>query len=276
MVVRATAGIDETSGGFVHLWRQSSFIYVFMAALFIITAIASFAPTSLGLISRVWSGQQPPPPFVVHFHAASMTLWLLLLLAQSTLAHKQRLDVHRKLGIFSLVLAPCILISMYGMDLYGLGTFTTETNVLAVSETPPEQIAQMRRYIASILLIHGSSYLLFPTFFLWAIVVRRTDNESHRRLMILATLVLMIPGLGRLLSVTNVLPDFGLMLLEARHFYLSLLIVPALIYDILQQRTIHRSYVIGLALLGSWMIAGHILWTSPWWLQTAPKLLGVS
>ncbi len=254
----------------------SDSIYVFMAALFIATAIASFAPTSFSLISRVWSGEQPPPPFVVHFHAASMTLWLLLLLAQSTLAFRSRLDLHRRLGMISVVLAPCILVSMYGMDLYGLETFATETNVLAISETPPEQVAQMRRYIASILLIHGSSYLLFPTFYLWALLVRRKDNETHRRLMILATLVLMIPGLGRLLSVTNVLPDFGLTLLDARHLYLSILIIPALVYDIYKQRTLHRSYVIGIALLGSWMVASHFLWTSPWWLENAPRLLGVA
>ncbi len=247
-----------------------------MAVLFIVTAIASFAPTSLRLVLRVWSGEQLPPPFVVHFHAVSMTSWLLLLLAQSTLAFKNRLDVHRKLGVLSLILAPCIMFSMYGMDLYGLETFRTETNVLAMAETRPEQVAQMQRYIASILLIHGSSYFLFPTFFVWAILVRRKDNETHRRLMILATLVLMIPGLGRLLSVTSVLPDFGMTLLDARHFYLLILIMPALVYEVFKQRTLHRSYVIGMALLGSWMIIGRILWTSPWWLQTAPKLLGVT
>ncbi len=256
--------------------NTSSAIYVFMAVLFIVTAIASFAPTSLGLISRVLSGEQAPPPFVVHFHAVSMTSWLLLLLAQSTLAHKNRLDIHRKLGMISLVLAPCIFISMYGMDLYGLETFATETNVLAMSETAPEQVAQVQRYIASILLIHGSSYLLFPVFYVWAFLVRRKDNETHRRLMILATLVLMIPGLGRLLSVTNVLPDFGMTLLDARHFYLSLLILPALGYDIVKRGMLHRSYVVGIALLGSWMIAGRIFWTSPWWLENAPRLLGVA
>ena len=254
----------------------SGSIYVFMAVFFVATAIASFAPTSLRLVFGVWSGELAAPPFVVHFHAVSMTSWLLLLLAQSTLALKSRLGVHRKLGALSLVLAPCILVSMYGMDLYGLETFRTETNVLAMSETPPEQIAQMRRYIASILLIHGASYFLFPAFFVWAILVRRTDNETHRRLMILATLVLMIPGLGRLLSVTNVLPDFGLSLLDARHFYLLILIAPALAYDIVKRRMLHRSYVIGMTLLVSWMIVGRILWTSPWWLENAPRLLGVA
>jgi hypothetical protein len=254
----------------------SSSIYVLMATLFVVTAIASFAPTSIGLISRVSSGQQSLPPFVVHFHAVAMSLWLILLLAQSILASKQRLDLHKKLGLTSLILAPCILVSLYGMDLYGVELFAVKNNVFAAADAPPDQSAQLKQYISSILLIHGASYLFFPVFYLWAILVRRKDNEAHKRLMILATLVLMIPGLGRLLSVTHVLPDFGLNIIDARHFYLLLLIAPALVYEVVKQRVPHRSYLIGVALIGSWMIAAHFLWTSPWWVANTPKLLGVT
>ena len=247
-----------------------------MAILFVATAIASFAPTSLALISRVYSGQQPLPPPIVHFHAASMSFWLLLLLAQSMLAYAERLNIHRKLGLISLVLAPCILLSMFGMDMYGVETFNVETNVVASAVTPPDLAAELRQYTASILIIHGASYLLFPVFFLWAILVRRKDNETHKRMILLATLVLMIPGIGRLLSVTRVLPDFGLNLIDARHFYLLVLIAPALIYEIVKQRMPHRAYIAGIALLGIWMIAAHFLWSSAWWVERAPRLLGVA
>jgi uncharacterized membrane protein YozB (DUF420 family) len=145
-------------------------------------------------------------------------MWLLLLLAQSVLVSKQRVDIHRKLGLASIVLVPCILVSMYGMDMYGVETFDVQTTVVTSGATPQDQIAQLKQYASSILLIHGASYLLFPAFFLWAILVRRRDNETHKRMMILATLVLMIPGLGRLLSITRVLPDFGLDIIDARHY----------------------------------------------------------
>jgi hypothetical protein len=253
-----------------------SFVYVLMATLFVVTALASFVPTSFALVSRVYSGEQPLPPFVVHFHAASMSLWLLLLLTQSLLAHTHRPRVHRKLGLISLVLAPCILISMYGMDLWGVATFNVQDTVVTSAIAPADRTAQLHRYAASILLIHGASYLLFPTFYLWAILVRRKDNESHKRLMILATLVLMIPGLGRLLSITHVLPDLGLGLIDARHFYLLVLIAPALIYEVLTRRVLHRSYSIGVGLLGAWIVAAHFLWSVPWWIANAPRLLGVA
>ena len=256
--------------------NTSSSIYLFMATLFVVTALASFVPTSLGLISRVFSGQQPLPPLVVHLHAAAMSLWLLLLLAQSFLMSTGRPTAHRKLGLISLVLAPCLLVSMYGMDIYGMETFNVESDVLASGDTPPDQTAQLKQYLSSILLIHGASYLFFPGFYLWAILVRRKDPETHKRMMILATLVLMIPGIGRLLSVTSVIPDFGLNIIDARHLYLLMLIAPALVYETVKQRMPHRSYIVGVALIGTWVIAAHFLWRSPWWVENASKLLGVA
>ena len=253
-----------------------SIVYVLMAVFFVITAIASFAPTSLGLVSRVYSGQQVLPPLIVHFHATVMSLWLLLLLGQAIFGHTVRRQAHRRLGSLSLVLAPCIVVSMYGMDMWGVETFNVENTVVGSAVAPPERAAQLQEYAATILLIHGASYLLFPVFYLWAILVRRKDNETHKRMMILATLVLMIPGLGRLLSVTNVLPDFGMNIIDARHFYLLVLIAPAIIYEIVKQRVPHWSYLVGLALLGGWMIAAHLLWTFPWWTENAPEFLGIT
>lgn len=253
----------------------SSRIYVFMAALFVLTAIASFAPTSLGLISRVYSGQESVPPPVVHFHAASMSLWLLLLSTQTLLANTRRLNVHRKLGLVSLVLAPCCLISMIGMDLYGIETFNVRDTVVTSAVLEPERLAQLKRYTASFLLIHGASYLLFPAFYLWALFARRRDSETHKRLMILATWVLLIPGLGRLLSITKVVPDLGLSLVDARHFYLLLLIIPALVYEIAKRGIPHRAYLVGVSLVVAWVVTAHFLSSSSWWIGHAPRLLGV-
>ncbi len=248
----------------------SRYIYVFMSSLFVITAIVGFAPTSYELVSEVTSGQQPFPPFILHFHAASMSLWLLLLLAQSVIMYRGKPDTHKKLGLISFVLAPCILISMYGVEMLNIGQ-----NVVTAPDIAPNQAAQYKRNISSALLIHGVSYLFFPVFYLWAILVRRKDGETHKRMMILATLVLMVPGIGRLLSVSGLLPDLGLNIIDARHFYLLLLIVPAVVYDVVKQSVPHKSYIIGIALILAWIVTAHFLWNSEWWLETAPRLVGI-
>jgi ABC-type Fe3+ transport system permease subunit len=99
---------------------------------------------------------------------------------------------------------------MYGVEMLNVGN-----NVFSSTDSSAEQTSQFMQNISNSLLIHGVSYLFFPVFFLWAILVRQKDSETHKRLMILATLVLMIPGLGRLLSLTQVLPDLGLNIVDA-------------------------------------------------------------
>ncbi len=249
--------------------QRPDYIYVFMALLFVITAIAGFAPTSLGLIGRVASGEQPVPPFIMHFHAASLSLWLLLLLAQAALMYTGKPSLHKKLGLASFILAPCVLLSMLGIEVY------YAHHVLAPSDSSPESVAEFKRNISDIVLIHGVSYLFFPSFYLWAILVRHKDSESHKRLMILTALVLMIPALGRLIGFSQVLPDLGFNVIDARHFYMLVLIVPAVVRDVVKEGRLHRSYLIGLSLIGAWVVTAHFLWGSSWWIETAPKLLGV-
>ncbi len=184
--------------------------------------------------------------------------------------YKGKPNMHKKLGLISFILAPCILISMYGVEVMNIGKDVTSSTDVA-----PKQIIPFGLNISRSLLIHGASYLFFPIFYVWAILVRRKDSETHKRMMILATLVLMIPAIGRLLSVTRLLPDWGLNTIDARHFYLVMLLVPVLVYDIAKQRIPHHSYLIGSALIGIWIITAHFLWDSPWWVEMAPKLLGI-
>ena len=60
-------------------------IFVFMAALFFVTALAGFIPDSLMKIAAVKAGERAPFPLVLHVHAVLMGAWLSLLLAQTTL-----------------------------------------------------------------------------------------------------------------------------------------------------------------------------------------------
>ena len=150
-----------------------------------------------------------------------------------------------------------------------------ELNFSASSNSTEEQHTEFMQNASSLLLIHGASYILFPIFYLWAILVRKRDGDSHKRLMVMATLVLLIPGIGRLLSVTRILPDLGLNIIDARHFYLLVLIAPAVIHDIVKNRLPHRSYTIGITALGIWMVTAHFLWGSIWWAETGSKLLGI-
>ncbi|MQA29551.1 MAG: hypothetical protein GEU82_06895 [Luteitalea sp.] len=66
-----------------------------MAAAFLLTTFAGFGPT---YFLRGFSDRPPLDP-LFHLHGLVFTSWLLLLLAQTTLVARNRVDWHRRLGI---------------------------------------------------------------------------------------------------------------------------------------------------------------------------------
>ena len=86
-------------------------IYVFMAAFFIAITLTGFVPDSLAKLAAIEAGARPPFPLVLHVHSVLMGLFLLLLLAQTTLAATGRLHYHQRLGLAAVVLAPAIVVA---------------------------------------------------------------------------------------------------------------------------------------------------------------------
>jgi hypothetical protein len=76
-------------------------------------------------------------------------------------------------------------------------------------------------------------------------------------MMLLAMLVLLDAAIARMSWLPyNEFPKRYL----AVHLYLLLLLVPALLYDLIRSRRIHRAWVWGLALLLPWIIATEFVW----------------
>jgi len=226
-------------------------IYVFTATLFAAVAIVGFAPRSAAILA----GELRFPPLIVHVHAALMFAWLGLLLAQTMLVATGRTALHTTLGLASLVLAPCVLITMIAITIWRYG-----------ERVELGQIVQG----SNILLTQGRSIVYFTLFVTWALVVRKKDREAHKRMMLLATVVLLGAAITRMTWLPTTFPDgYG-----AVHAYLLLLLAPPAIYDIVRFGRPHPAYLIGLALLLPWLIATQLLWNSPWWVETASKLMG--
>src|SRR3954465_4250354 len=87
--------------------------YAGMAWLFVLVAFAGFAPRSVAIVS----GTMAMPPLVVHLHAAVMSSWCALLAVQATLSLTGRMDLHRKWGMASLVVAPLALIMLVAVTI---------------------------------------------------------------------------------------------------------------------------------------------------------------
>lgn len=230
-------------------------LYVAMAVVFVLIALLGFLPTSTELVARVLAGEAPRPPLILHAHAAVMAAWLVLLLVQTVLMAKDNPRLHRRLGTASFVLAPLMLAAMIAIVVRRF-----ELLASLPADLDAAAVAQATRMAFNLTLINAGSLLLFPVFYVWAIVARRRDQDSHKRIMILATLVLMSPAIGRMVAVHPILPDFGLNGADARHLYVLLLLLPVLVHDTLRLGAPHRAYVLGLVPVIAYMTAAHFLW----------------
>jgi hypothetical protein len=223
-----------------------------MAWLLVVVAVAGFMPRSIAIIN----GTMPMPPLVVHLHAAVMASWVSLLAVQATLALTDRMDLHRRWGLASLVVGPLVLIMLIAI------TFARQN---AAFGTPAGPI------VNNILFVQIRSIVLFPTFFVWALLTRQTDPQTHKRMMLLATLSLLDAGIARMTWLPyNAFPRAYLSI----HLYLLLLLVPPLLYDLIRTRRIHRAWLWGLALMLPWVVATEFVWGTPWWEKVGPKLVG--
>src|SRR6185437_2661079 len=187
--------------------------HAFMAWLFVIVAVTGFAPRSFA----IFTGKMALPPLVVHLHAAVMASCVVLLAIQATLSLTGRMGQHRKCGLASLVVAPLVLTVLIAV---------TVVRQNDAAGTPGGPI------VNNILFLQIRSILMFPTFFIWGLLTRRTDPQMHKRMMLLATLMLLDAAIARMSWLPyNEFPRHYL----AVHLYLLLLLVPALLHDLLRE-----------------------------------------
>lgn len=246
--------VDAVRGGPLGRLSFDRLFYPGMAWLLVIVAVAGFAPRSTAIIA----GGMANPPIVVHMHAAVMASWVALLAVQATLPPAGRLDLHRRLGLAALALAPAVLVML---------TLVTVARQTDAAGTPAAQI------VNNILFLQIRSILLFPTFFIWGMATRRSDPQTHKRMMLLATLMLLDAAIARMGWLPfNEFPASYL----AVHLYLLLLAAPALVYDAMRLGRVHRAWVIGLALVLPWVVATEFAWDSAWWMQVGPRLVGAA
>ena len=226
--------------------------YFFLTTLILLVAVVGFGPSSAGILG----GTIPTPPLIVHLHAAAMLTWLLLLVAQAGLVTAGRRDLHMRLGLASLALAPTMLV-----------LFTAVTIIRYYDGVE----AGAGDFMASLLFVQLRIIIMFPAFVIWALSARVRDPETHKRVMILAAIVPIGAAFGRMgwIPGNNVQVTYDVSaLLELA------LLAPALVYDKLRHGRIHRAYWIGLAVTLPWFIAIHFVWNSPAWRSVAVALMG--
>ena len=267
MATQAQVGLSgENTGGltaFIDRW-----IYVFMASLLFVTVLVGFVPDSLMKIEMVRAGQRPPFPAILHVHAVTMGLWLLLLLTQTTLMATGRRGIHMQLGVAGMILMPAIVLT--GVILVP----TIYDQIYSQFRSAPSEVAREMApfvdYIGNVALLQFSAAIAFPVLVILALRARRKHPDLHKRLMILATTIPMPAAIDRMTWLPHSFPE-GAMSVS---LYPQLLIAPMFLWDLYRLRRIHAAYLIYLAVFLPLAVIKEILWGSDWWLAMVPGLLG--
>jgi hypothetical protein len=193
-------------------------------------------------------------PAIIHIHAVLLFGWLFFFILQASLIQKRKVLTHRQLGVVGAAL--CISIVISGVL---VGLHATRRDLAAGGGDP------VLGQFVNILI----EMLLFGALVAAAIVLRR-DRESHKRLLVLATISALAPAWLRLRHLFPEVPNpFVTFSLLAD----SLLLV-AIARDWIVLKRVHPVYLWA----GAAMVAVHavelLAITSPPWLRLSRVLLG--
>jgi len=119
---------------------------------------------------------------LVHLHGIVFTCWLVLFITQTTLVAAKRTDLHRRLGVFSAVLAGVMIVvgpmTAIAAAKRGFGVPGRPSPLVFLT------IPMFDILVFAILVATGLSY--------------RQRPDMHKRLMLLATVSILPPGIARL------------------------------------------------------------------------------
>jgi hypothetical protein len=137
------------------------------------------------------AGTFRPAPAVVHLHGLVYTAWMLLVVLQPLLVNARQVALHRSFGAFGIALATAVMF---------MGALITLLSGMASRDNPGANY------------YHGT-YLGFMAVigfgFLFTLAIRNVRRpEIHKRLMLLAVLPLLPPGVHRLYMVPMGLTTF--------------------------------------------------------------------
>lgn len=154
--------------------------YVWIASFCALVLFAGFWPTYWGPVATGNFVEGAP---VLHIHALIYTAWPLLFLAQTLLAATGRMEWHRALGLLGVALASAMIFVGYWTTVYSIQVQTAASDAF-----------QARTF----------SIVSFAKIAFFAVVVALalahvTRPETHKRLMVLATVSLLQTALARIL-----------------------------------------------------------------------------
>jgi hypothetical protein len=195
--------------------RRSDRFFAIMAVLAAVITFAGFSRTYY--LGRFFGAKALTPFF--HLHGVVFSCWILLFVVQAVLVRSGRVQLHRRLGITSLILVPAMIAIgvIAAIDMVRRGVNPTGGPAIDFFVVPMMDLVVFGALVGAAL---------------WL----RRRPQDHKRLMLLATISILTPAIARLPGIEGPLAFLGLT---------DLLIVACLVFDKLAHGRVHRAFLWG-------------------------------
>ncbi len=186
------------------------------------------------------------PALALHLHGILATVWLVLHYTQARLIAAHRVDLHRRLGIFTACVAGLLAVQAVSMAIGNA----------AAGHAPPG------RDPLQFLSVPLGTTAMF-TLFVGSALALRHKREWHKRLMLFATMTMLAPAMARLDA--QVMVSLGLPRLVLVPAVTFGFIAWACLYDWRRLGRVHPASIVGgIALLVSIPLRRWIGFTDAW------------
>ena len=219
-----------------------------MSLAAVVTVFAGFAPTYF-LRLRF---QTTPLPLYLHVHCLVFTTWIALFGAQTTLIAARRTDIHRRLGWVGASLAAVMVVAA----------------ITAAILSGRRDVAAGNEDVALTFLTTPLLSMLVFVILIAAAVHCRRSPETHKRLMLLATISILDAAVARWpVALVSATPSAYYVLTDG-------FILIAAAYDLSSRKRVHAAYLWGGLLVVAAQFSRDVLGRTAAWHAFAHLLIG--
>jgi hypothetical protein len=236
----ATQPLDRTPAEKANAERR---FYGRMAIAIFVVIFIGFAPSFYLL--QIVSFPRPNPPLtaMTMTHGLVFTAWLAIFYAQTRLIAAGRRDIHRKLGVIGFGLAVTMVPIMYLTAMHAIPRGMSPQFIDAVGWAAVPLLAIPP---IALMLVMG-----------WR---HRMTAQTHKRFMLLATLMMLEPGLGRWPIFPPNLAGHVASGIASLAF-----VIPLILWDRKTIGRLHWATKLGLAAMAFGYFARYLVWHSATW-----------
>lgn len=237
-----------------HRWDRRfalAFVAIAWAAVFI-----GFYPAVLGR----WRGEADyAAPIILQIHVFAFVGWLCLLTTQVLLIRTGRTQWHKILGPFGALLIPVLVVTGIGAEVYSQRFYS------------PQSPGNLRFFAFPLMTMLSFAVAAV------AAVRFRADSPAHKRLMMLATALILVAAFNRWWgkAIYEVMGDEYFGTLVRNVIGPDLLIAGLVVYDLVTRRRVHRVLLIAVPLVVMGQLLATTAYQSSWWPQVARTLIGL-